>query len=134
MFEVPGLSDLNIAATLPVTLLAFGACVFLLVDLFIPKERKGVTAVLAALGMLVALVTSARQLGTQATAFNGMVVIDGFSVFLNMLVLGSGLLAVAVAHGVDRLQPPRAPLRFGGGEDLQRGQVRGLAAAQHDQE
>lgn len=83
---------------LPPVIVIGWACVLLLVDLFIPRVRKGVTAVLAALGMLVALVFSAQQLGTQATAFNRMVVVDGFSVFLNMLVLGSGLLAVALAH------------------------------------
>lgn len=93
---------------LPPVIVIGWACVLLLVDLLIPKSRKGVTAVLAALGMLAALAASAGQLGTQATAFNGMVVVDGFSVFLNMLVLGSGLLAVALAHGyLKRMQMVR---------------------------
>jgi len=84
---------------LPLAILIAWACLLLLVDLVIPKDHKGVTAVLAALGLLAALAASLRQSGVQQSAFNGMVVVDGFSVFLNALALVSGLLAVALTHG-----------------------------------
>src|SRR4030066_1907828 len=93
------LSDLmlNIKVILPMTALIAWACVLLLVDLFIPKGRKGWTALLAALGVLVCLGLSISQAGWVSSGFNGMVIHDGFSFFLNILFLGSGLAGIAVA-------------------------------------
>ncbi len=84
---------------LPLLILLGWACLLLLVDLFIPKERKGWTAVLAAVGLAGALGVTLAQAGLERTAFNGMVTLDGFSSFLNGLLLTSGLLAVAIAYG-----------------------------------
>jgi NADH-quinone oxidoreductase subunit N len=71
----------------------------LLVDLFIPKERKGITALLSALGLALTLGFTVAQIGNEATGFNGMVVLDGFSIFVNALLLFSGLLGIALAYG-----------------------------------
>ena len=84
---------------LPLLILIGWACVLLLVDLFIPKERKGWTAVLAAVGLAGALGVTLAQAGLERTAFNGMVTLDGFSSFLNGLFLASGLLGIAIAYG-----------------------------------
>ena len=84
---------------LPLTLLTVWACVLLLVDLLIPKERKGVTALLAALGLALTLGFTLSQVGRENLGFNGMVVLDGFSIFVNALLLVSGLLGVALAYG-----------------------------------
>jgi len=84
---------------LPTTLLVAWACVLLLVDLFIPKGRKGWTALLAAVGLAAALGVTLAQAGRELSAFGGMVVLDGFSSFLNALFLASGLLAIALAYG-----------------------------------
>lgn len=94
------LSDLlsNLTTILPLTVLILWASVLLLVDLWIPKERKGITAVLASLGLVVTLVLTVLQAGNVQSAFNGMVVVDGFAVFLNVLFLASGLAGIAVAH------------------------------------
>lgn len=94
------LSDLfsNLTAILPLAVLVLWACVLLLVDLWIPSGRKGITAVLAALGMVVTLVMTVLQAGGEQSAFSGMVVIDGFAVFLNVLFLASGLAGIAIAH------------------------------------
>ena len=46
---------------LPLTILTVWACVLLLVDLFIPKDRKGITAVLAAFGLAVTLALPSRR-------------------------------------------------------------------------
>ena len=56
-------SDLlvSLEAILPLIVLTGWACVLLLVDLSIPQERKGLTALLAALGLLVALGFVVRQ-------------------------------------------------------------------------
>jgi len=84
---------------LPLIILVAWACVLLLVDLFIPKERKWLTALLAALGLAMTLGFTLSQLGLENTGFNGMLVVDGFSVFVNTLLMVSGLLGVLLAYG-----------------------------------
>ena len=91
--------DFSITAIQPLVLLTVWACVLLLVDLFIPKERKWITALLAALGLAVALGFTLMQIGSQQTGLSRMVVIDGFSIFINALLLVSGLLGIALAYG-----------------------------------
>jgi len=84
---------------LPLLIVMGWASLLLLVDLFIRRERKGWTAVLAAVGLAGALGITLAQAGLEQNAFNGMVTLDGFSTFLNSLLLASGLLGIAVAYG-----------------------------------
>lgn len=94
---MPQASDFS--TVYPLILLTVWACVLLLVDLFIPKNRKSITALLAALGLALTLGYTLAQIGhPESTAFNGMVVLDGFAVFVDALLLVSGLLGVAVAY------------------------------------
>jgi NADH-quinone oxidoreductase subunit N len=89
----------DFSTILPLTILIAWACVLLLVDLFIPKERKGITAFLAALGLALTLGFTLTQIGREATGFNGMVTLDGFATFTSALILVSGLLGIALAYG-----------------------------------
>jgi NADH-quinone oxidoreductase subunit N len=91
------LSDLN--TLLPLIFLTAWACVLLLVDLFIPRGRKGWTAFLAAVGLAAALGLTLAHSGQEGTAFNAMVVLDGFASFLDVLFLVTGLLATALGFG-----------------------------------
>jgi len=93
------LTELNFSTIGPFTFLTVWACVLLLVDLFIPKERKGITALLAAVGLALTLGFTLAQIGTQQTGLQNMVVADGFSIFVNALLLVSGLLGIALAYG-----------------------------------
>ncbi len=88
----------NLASILPLAILVVWACMLLIVDLFIPKGRKGWTALIAAVGLLVALGLAISQIGQHKQAFYGMVSLDGFAEFLNILFLGSGLVAVALSY------------------------------------
>lgn len=83
----------------PLIFLTVWASTLLLVDLFIPKERKGITALLSVLGLAVTVGLTLIQIGEGNTGFNGMIVIDGFAVFVNILLLLSGLLGIALAYG-----------------------------------
>jgi NADH-quinone oxidoreductase subunit N len=83
----------------PLIFLTVWACVLLLVDLFIPKENKGITALLSVLGLGLTFWFTLTQIGKGIIAFQGMVVIDGFAVFVNALLLVSGLLGIALAYG-----------------------------------
>jgi NADH-quinone oxidoreductase subunit N len=89
--------NLNFSVVLPLAFLVVWACGLLLVDLFV--KRKGVTAFLAALGLALALGLTLAQIGLSNTGFNDMVIQDGFSIFVNALLLLSGLLGVALAYG-----------------------------------
>ncbi len=84
---------------LPLIVLAAWACVLLLADLFIPKDRKDITAFLSALGLALTLGLTITQVGREQTGFNNMVVVDGFSVFINIILISSGLLGIALAYG-----------------------------------
>ncbi|MCC7118367.1 MAG: NADH-quinone oxidoreductase subunit N [Anaerolineales bacterium] len=83
----------------PLIILLVWSVLLLFVDLFIPKDRKGLTALLAALGLLVALIVSFTQLGQSSTGFHGMVALDGFATFANAILLISGLFGITIAHG-----------------------------------
>jgi NADH-quinone oxidoreductase subunit N len=93
------MTQLDFSIILPLTILIAWACMLLLIDLFIPKERKGITAFLAALGLALTLGFTVTQTGREATGFNGMVTLDGFSTFTSALILVSGLLGIALAYG-----------------------------------
>lgn len=93
------LTPADYATIWPLIFLSVWACVLLLVDIFIPKERKGITALLSVLGLALALGFTLTQIGDGLTGFEGMVVIDGFAVFVNALLLLTGILGVALAYG-----------------------------------
>jgi NADH-quinone oxidoreductase subunit N len=89
-------ADTNVI--LPLVIVVAWATVLLVVDLFIPRERKGLTALLAGLGLLTALVITVLRLNQTTSAFSGMVVVDGFASFLTVLFLVSGLLAIVLSY------------------------------------
>jgi len=88
----------DIYAVLPIIVLLVWALVVLLVDLWIPANRKGITAVLAAVGLAFSFGLTLAQTGQSLLAFNGMAVVDGFAVLLNVIFLLSGIAGVALAH------------------------------------
>jgi NADH-quinone oxidoreductase subunit N len=94
------LSDLssNLITILPITVMLAWGCLLLLADLWIPPGRKWLTAALAAVGISLTLGISLAQAGSSTVGFNGMVEVDNFSVFLDVLFLGSGLFAIALSH------------------------------------
>jgi len=94
------LSDLltNTVAILPVVIVITWATLLLVADLFIPAGRKSLTALLASLGLVVALVVTILRLDQTNSAFNGMIMVDGFANFLFVLFLISGLLAIALSY------------------------------------
>ncbi len=95
---MPIFNSQDLQTILPLLIVVGWACALLLVDAFLPAERKGFTALLSALGLFVALVYSALQSGAEVEAFGGMAVVDGFSTFINILLLASGLVAIALSE------------------------------------
>jgi NADH-quinone oxidoreductase subunit N len=88
----------NLNAILPLAVLIVWACALLLIDLAIPQKRKGLTALLAAAGLIVTLALTLLQSGEEVSAFAGMVQVDGFAKFLNIVILAAGLGGIALAY------------------------------------
>lgn len=98
----------DVYTILPVIFLIVWAMLLLLADLWIPKSRKAWTAILAAVGFATALGLSLQQAGKPETAFGGMVHVDDFAVFLDVLFAASGLASVAIAYdGLKRAENGR---------------------------
>lgn len=94
------MTQLDFITILPAAFLTLWVCLLLLADLFI--KQKGVTGALAAIGLAVSLGLTLAQIGRSASAFNGMLVLDGFSIFVQALLLISGLLGIALAYDYAR--------------------------------
>jgi NADH-quinone oxidoreductase subunit N len=95
------MTSADISSILPLIVLLTWASVLLLVGITSLRRRKGLMAGLAALGLVVTLVLALLQwpqAGDQVVTFNGMVVVDGFAVFLNVFFLVSGLFGIALAY------------------------------------
>lgn len=88
----------DLYAILPIISLVAWALVLMLVDLWIPKGKKSIVALLAAAGLAVSIGFALSLSGRKLTAFNGMVAVDGFSSALDVLFLSSGLVAIALAY------------------------------------
>jgi NADH-quinone oxidoreductase subunit N len=96
------MTNMNLPVLLPFIFIAGWAIFLLLVDLWVPKERKGITAVLAALGCVIGMVLVYRQnlipgIRFGVTGFNDMVVVDGFAIILEMIFLTTGLVVTALS-------------------------------------
>ncbi len=91
-----GYSIEDLVNILPIVFLVVWAIVLVLVESF--TKRRSLTMVLAALGFGAALVLAATKVGTQATAFKGMLIVDGYATFLHILLIVSGLLTVALSY------------------------------------
>ena len=91
------ITAINLVATIPLLFLAGWSCLLLLVDLWIPKTKKAITAWLAFLGLVVTLILVIPQLDLREEAFGGMLAIDGFSGSLHILFLGTGGMSVLLA-------------------------------------
>ena len=99
----------DILSILPLVILVVWASALLIGDLFIPKKSKWLTAMLAAFGLALTLGYTLSQIGVEQPGFcytnpethftSCMIAVDGFSVFVNALLLISGLLGVALAYG-----------------------------------
>ncbi len=92
------MTTIDFYAILPLIILVAWASALLLLDLFITRKVEGLTAILAALGLVITLVVSALNFGAGSTAFNGMIEADGFSSYLQILFTGSGIVGIALAY------------------------------------
>ena len=93
-----GIDLKSFLSLLPHTVLLVWASLLLLVDLFIPQGKKAWTAIIAAMGLLVALILILLEWGQPALTYSKMAVVDNFAVYLNVLFAITGLIAIAIAY------------------------------------
>ncbi len=87
MITTPSLEALNLGVTLPAVSLALGACLLLLIDVFLPRNRRHWTPWLALAGIVVSFVLNVFTFRSGTQALDGMFVADEFTGFLNATVL-----------------------------------------------
>jgi NADH-quinone oxidoreductase subunit N len=92
------MSETDFLQILPAAFLALWAVLILLIDLWIPQPRKGITGLLAAVGLAVSLGLSLVQPQSSQPAFQGMITVDRLAVFFNAFFPVAGLLSVALAR------------------------------------
>ncbi len=98
---IPSWTDLNLGATLPAVLLAIGTTILLLVDVFLPKERRHLTAWLALAGLGISFVLTLATFNEQSLALADMFIADSFGGFMNLIVLVAAALTILL--GIDYL-------------------------------
>ncbi len=86
----------DLLTALPLIFLLGWASLLLLVAVFV-KGRPSIIPILSAFGLLITAILAWPSLGTQSTAFGGMLVVDGFSTFVTLLLVISGLLTIAIS-------------------------------------
>lgn len=98
MFQVPSFADMNMWLTAPAVVMALGACLLLMVDvLFIPRERKIVTAWLSLGVVVVSFVVNMITFNESGTAFMGAFVADSFTSIANLIVLATGFISILLS-------------------------------------
>jgi len=88
----------DITAILPLLILSGWSCGLLLVNAFLPAARRGLTALLAAVGVLASMVPLVVGFGRAQSAFGGMIVADSLAAFVGLLTLGLGVGGIALAY------------------------------------
>src|SRR4029434_10950144 len=70
----------------PVLILSLTALLLLVLDLLPPRGRKEHLGVVGLVGVVGSLVASLYFWGADERAFQGMVVLDGFAIFFNLVI------------------------------------------------
>lgn len=102
MFEAPTLDTLwgyNLNIALPAIWLASSVLILLLVDIFLPEERKHWTPILTLCFISASFVMAVLNFSPETTeAFGGMFVADAFTGFLNIVALATAFITVLLSH------------------------------------
>jgi len=88
----------DLSPLLPFLIVTGWACILVIIDLFIPRNRKGLTALLAVLGLIAAFIATIFRFGKSSVSFSGMIIEDGFSIYLQFIFLIVGLAGIALAY------------------------------------
>ncbi|MBI3987977.1 MAG: NADH-quinone oxidoreductase subunit N [candidate division NC10 bacterium] len=89
--------QVNWAVMAPMLVVAVSALSVLVVDLFLPKERRGLLAGISLLGLAFAFMVSVRLWGREEQAFKGMVALDPLALFFDLVFLLVAALTILIS-------------------------------------
>jgi NADH-quinone oxidoreductase subunit N len=95
--ETIAMPAINFAAIMPETILSVVAMALLLVNVFVPSERKAYLGYLSLVGIIVAFVPVIGGWGSPQYGFNGAVLQDNFALFFKGIFLVSASLSILIS-------------------------------------
>ncbi len=99
------LPAVNFQCILPQILLSLTALLVLLVDVFGLVKKANALALITLAGVVFATLTLFSGTGLQETAFSGMILVDGFSFFLNLTICLILILTILVSMNYQQFFP-----------------------------
>ena len=94
MIPVP---EVNLGGVLPALVIGVAGLLAMLLGLFVRKGAVTVGAVIGLIGVLIALMVNAPLRLMNTTAFSGMIALDTYTWFFNMLILVSVGLTILIS-------------------------------------
>src|SRR5437667_2978081 len=91
------LPTVSVRALLPALVVLGTAGLVLVLDLLPPRARKGHLAVLSLAGIVLALLSTTWLWGEETRAFHGMIVLDGYALFLQLVICYAAGLVVLLS-------------------------------------
>lgn len=89
--------EVNWAVMAPILVVVISALGVLVLDLFLPKERRGLLAGMSLVGLAVAFIVSERLRGREEQAFKGMVTLDSMTLFFDLIFLLVAALTILIS-------------------------------------
>ena len=87
----------SVRALLPALIVLGTAGLVLVLDLLPPRARKGHLPVLSLAGIVLALLSTTWLWGEETRAFHGMIVLDGYALFLQLVICYAAGLVVLLS-------------------------------------
>jgi len=91
------LIEINWQVISPQIVLAVFGFLLLLLEAFLPKDKKGILPHLAWIGIAISFFFSVNLFGSKFSAFNGMALADNFALFFSFIFLVSSFLVVLLS-------------------------------------
>lgn len=95
--ETIAMPAVNLAAIMPETVLSVVGMILLLINVFLPTEKKAYLGYLSLIGIAISLFYTMNGWGTPQEGFNGSVLLDNFSHFFNVIFLLCSALTILIA-------------------------------------
>ncbi len=97
-------SIMDVIGVLPEIIIGAGACILLMVDLFVPKERKSIVGYLAIAFIIVAGFYTYNLLGVNNTVMGNMYVIDGYGAYFKFIFYIATILTILLSFNYIKVE------------------------------
>jgi NADH-quinone oxidoreductase subunit N len=87
----------NLRLILPEIIICFSAILILILDPFLSKEKKIISAHLAWIGVVIAFIANLRLWNFQGTDFSDMYIVDNYATFFKFIFLAGSFLIILVS-------------------------------------